>query len=194
MKRVLLLLADGFEAYEAAAFTDVLGFASTYGDEEIEVVTVGIHPELNCTFGFKVIPGLQLRDVRDDDFDAVAVPGGFENAGFYDDAYSDDFLEVFLRFAAAGKPIAAVCTGALPVARSGVLKGRRATTYHLLNGKRRRQLAEMGVEVVDASVVRDGLVVTSTSPATAAEVAFELLEMLTSPDNARTTRHVMGFT
>jgi len=194
MKRVLLLLSDGFEAYEAAAFTDVLGFAGTFGDEEIEVVTVGIHPVLNCTFGFKVIPGLQLRDVRADDFDAVAVPGGFENAGFYNDAYSDDFLEVFLRFAAAGKPIAAVCTGALPVARSGVLKGRRATTYHLLNGKRRRQLAEMGAEVVDESVVRDGAFVTSTSPATAAEVAFALLEMLTSPDNVRTTRHVMGFT
>jgi len=194
MKRVMLLLADGFEAFEAAAFTDVLGFAGAFGDEEFEVVTVGIHPMLNCTFGFRVIPALQLRDVRDDDFDAVAVPGGFENAGFYNDAYSDDFLEVFLRFAAAGKPIAAVCTGALPVARSGVLKGRRATTYHLLDGKRRRQLAEMGAEVVDESVVRDGAFVTSTSPATAGEVAFTLLEMLTSPDNARATRHVMGFT
>jgi len=75
MKRVLLLLADGFEAYEAAAFTDVLGFASTYGDEEIEVVTVGIHPVLNCTFGFKVVPGLQLRDARDDDFDASRCRG-----------------------------------------------------------------------------------------------------------------------
>jgi len=64
----------------------------------------------------------------------------------------------------------------------------------LLNGKRRRQLAEMGAEVVDESVVRDGLVVTSTSPATAADVAFALLEMLTSPDNVRKTRHVMGFT
>lgn len=193
MKRVLLLLADGFEAFEAAAFTDVLGFATAFGDEEIEVVTVGLHPEIRCTFGFKVIPEMLLQDIRDEEFDAVAVPGGFERAGFYNDAYSDVFVDVFRRFAAAGKPIAAVCTGALPVARSGVLRGRRATTYHLLEGRRRKELAEMGAHVIDEPVVRDGSTVTSTSPATATEVAFSLLEMLTSPENVATTRHTMGF-
>ncbi len=193
MKRILLLLADGFEAFEAAAFTDVIGFASTFGDEDIEVVTVGLRPEIRCTFGFRVIPELLLHDAQDEEFDAVAVPGGFEKAGFYNDAYSDEFLDVFRRFAAAGKPICAVCTGALPVARSGVLLGRRATTYHLLEGRRRRELAEMGAVVEDASVVRDGLIVTSTSPATATDVAFALLEMLTSPDNVHTTRRMMGF-
>jgi protein deglycase len=194
MKRVLLLLADGFEAFEAAAFTDVLGFATAFGDEEVEVITVGLRPELHCTFGFTVVPELLLEGVRDEDFDAVAVPGGFERAGFYNDAYSDVFLDVFRRFAAAGKPIAAICTGALPVARSGVLRGRRATTYHLLEGKRRKELAEMGVAVVDEPVVRDGRIVTSTSPATATDVAFTLLEMLTSAENAATTRRMMGFT
>ena len=193
MKRVLLLLADGFEAYEAAAFTDVLGFATAFGEEEIEVITVAMHPEIRCTFGFTVVPELLLDDMQDDEFDAVAVPGGFERAGFYNDAYSDSFLDVFRRFSAAGKPIAAVCTGALPVARSGVLRGRRATTYHLLDGKRRKELADMGALVVDEPVVRDGSIITSTSPATAADVAFNLLEMLTSMDNVRTTRHSMGF-
>jgi len=193
MKRVLLLLADGFEAFEAAAFTDVLGFATAFGDEEIEVVTVGLRPEIHCTFGFTVKPELMLEDARDDEFDAVAVPGGFERAGFYNDAYSDVFVDVFRRFAAAGKPIAAVCTGALPVARSGVLRARRATTYHLLEGRRRRELADMGADVIDEPVVRDGSIVTSTSPATATDVAFALLEMLTSAENAGTTRHAMGF-
>ena len=76
MKRVLLLLSDGFEAYEAAAFTDVLGFAATFGDEEIEVVTVGLHPQVRSTFGFTVVPQLQLEDLDDEDgFDAIAVPG-----------------------------------------------------------------------------------------------------------------------
>lgn len=82
MKRVLLLLSDGFEAFEAAAFTDVLGFATAFGDEEVEVITVGLRPELHCTFGFTVVPELMLEDVRDEVFDAVAVPGGFERAGF----------------------------------------------------------------------------------------------------------------
>ena len=199
MKRVLLLLSNGFEAFEAAAFSDVLGFAGAFGEEEVEVITVGLRPELQCTFGFKVIPSLLLDEVQDDEFDAVAIPGGFENANFYEDSYSDEFLDVFRRFAAAGKPIAAVCTGGLPVARSGVLQGRRATTYHLLDGKRRKamgemgEMGEMGAIIVDEPIVRDGNFVTSTSPATATDVAFTLLGMLTSPQNVATTRHMMGF-
>lgn len=193
MKRVLLLLSDGFEAYEAAAFADVLGFASTFGEEEIEVVTVGLHPRLRCTFGFTVVPQLQLDELEVDEFDAMAVPGGFESAGFYEDAYSDQFLEVFRQFAARGKPVAAVCTGALPVARSGVLRGRRATTYHLLEGRRRAELGRLGAVVVDEHVVRDGRFITSTSPATAVDVAFALLELLTSTDNVAVARQMMGF-
>jgi putative intracellular protease/amidase len=35
MKRVLILLSNGFEVYEAAAFIDVLGWASTFGSEPV---------------------------------------------------------------------------------------------------------------------------------------------------------------
>ncbi|MFC2009092.1 DJ-1/PfpI family protein [Chloroflexota bacterium] len=193
MKRVLLLLSDGFEAFEAAAFTDVLGFAGAFGDEEIEVVTIGLHPQLNCTFGFTVVPSLQLDELVPADFDALAIPGGFQKAGFYNDAYSETFLDVIREFSSAGKAVAAICTGGLPVARSGVLTGRRATTYHLLDGIRRREMAEMGATVVDESVVQDGGFVTSTSPSTATDVAFTLLGILTSGENVAKTRHAMGF-
>lgn len=193
MKRVLLLLADGFEAFEAAAFTDVLGWANVFGAEPIEVVTAGLHPRLKCTFALEVIPALQLSEVKVEDFDALAVPGGFEKAGFYQDAYSAEFLDVIRRFAKSGKPIAAVCVGALPVGKSGILKNRRATTYHLLEGKRRKELAAMGAKVIDASLVQDGKIITSTSPATATEVAFALLELLTSRENVMAIKKWMGF-
>jgi 4-methyl-5(b-hydroxyethyl)-thiazole monophosphate biosynthesis len=193
MKRVLLLLADGVELFEAAAFTDVLGWADAFGSERIECVCVGLHPRLRCTFGPDLIPDVQLDQVREEDFDALAVPGGFETAGFYEDGYAEPFLDVIRRFDRAGKPIAATCVGALPLSRSGVLSGRRATTYKLLGGKRRRQLAEMGAEVVDAPLVRDGNVITSTGPSTAVDVALALVETLTSPENAAKIRELMGF-
>jgi 4-methyl-5(b-hydroxyethyl)-thiazole monophosphate biosynthesis len=193
MKRVLLLLADGFEAYEAAAFTDVLGWASVFGSEPIEVVAAGMHPRLKCTFALEVVPEVQLSEVKAEEFDAVAIPGGFEKAGFYRDAYSEEFSEVIRKFSRLGKLVASICVGALPVGRSGVLKGRRATTYHLLEGRRRKELAAMGANVVDAQVVQDGNIITSTSPATAIDVAFALLESLTSRENAVTVRRWMGF-
>ena len=193
MKKVLLLLSEGFEAFEAAAFTDVLGSASAFGEETIEIVTAGLQPRLKCTFALEVIPMIRLSDVKVEDYDAVAIPGGFEKAGFYKDAYSPEFLGIIRKFADLGKPIASVCVGALPVGRSGVLDGRSATTYSLLGGRRRSELATMGAAVVDAPVVRDGNIITSTSPATATEVAFALLEELTSHDNAIKVRRLMGF-
>ncbi len=83
--------------------------------------------------------------------------------------------------------------GALPIARSEILKGRRATTYGIDDDKRHRQLAEMGAEVVDERIVIDGNVITSTSPATAVDVALKLVETLTSKKNADHIRHLMGF-
>jgi 4-methyl-5(b-hydroxyethyl)-thiazole monophosphate biosynthesis len=193
VKRALLLLADGVELFEAAAFIDVLGWADTFGSERIELVCAGLHPQLRCTFGPDLIPDMQLGQVRVEDFDALAVPGGFETAGFYEDAYSEPFLDIIRVFDQASKPIAAICVGALPLARSGTLQGRRATTYKLLGGKRRQQLAEMGAEVIDAALVRDGNVITSTGPSTAVGVALALLEVLTSRQNADEIRELMGF-
>lgn len=194
MKRVLILLANGFEVYEAAAFIDVLGWAHTFGSESIESVTAGIHARLITTFGVQVIPTVTTTEVKTASFDALAIPGGFEASGFYEDAYSEEFLDIIRQFDALNRPIAAVCVAALPVAKSGVLRGRLATTYHLLEGKRRRELAGMGAEVVDGGTVRDGNIITSTAPATAVDVAFALLAELTSDDNAHHIRHLMGFT
>jgi 4-methyl-5(b-hydroxyethyl)-thiazole monophosphate biosynthesis len=187
------LLCQGTEILEAAAFHDVLGWSGTYGSEPVQVVTASAHPRVECSFGLKVVADLRLSEVDPLQFDALAIPGGFERFGFYDEAYSPPVQSLIAQFAALSKPIAAICVGALPLAKTGVLNGKRATTYHLLEGKRRRQLAELGACVVDEPVVQDGSFITSTSPATAAEVALRLLGELTGQDNARRIRHLMGF-
>ncbi len=193
MKRVLLLLCDGVEIFEAAAFHDVLGWASEYGSEPIEVVPVGLQPEIVCTFGLRVAAARPLGEVEADDFDALALPGGFVEYGFDECALSDPVAALIRRFHELGRPIAAICTGAVPVAASGVLEGRRATTYQLLGGHRRRQLAGYGVELVDKPVVSDGPITTSAGPSTAIEVALRLLEQLTGAANASHIRRLMGF-
>ncbi|MBX4389764.1 DJ-1/PfpI family protein, partial [Mycobacterium tuberculosis] len=82
-KKVLLLLADGFEPLEAAGFTDVFGWAAIDGLEPVELVSAGFKPVLRATFGFSVIPHAQLSELDLNDFDALAIPGGFAGAGFY---------------------------------------------------------------------------------------------------------------
>ena len=194
MLRVLVILPNAFEVFEAAAFIDVLGWANHYGDTPIETVTAGTVAEIACTFGvLKVRPNVLLADVDADEFDAVAIPGGFESQGFFKDAYSETVLQTLRDFDKRRKPVASICVGALPLAKSGILNGKRATTYHLRDGKRRQQLAELGADVVDAAIVADDNKITSTSPATAIEVALTLVEKLTSWHNAERIRHLMGF-
>lgn len=193
MKQVLLLLCKGVEIYEAAAFYDVLGWSATDGMEAVKVVTIGLQAEVCGTFGIKIIPDNLLSEVQVEEFDALAIPGGFEIYGYYEEAYSEAVADLIRRFEALDKPIASICVGALPLANSGILKERRATTYHLGNGIRRKQLAGFGAKVVDEPIVRDGNVITSTSPATAMEVAFELLAKITSAENASQIREMMGF-
>jgi len=192
MKQVLLLLCKGVEIYEAAAFYDVLGWSGTYG-EAVKVVTAGLQAEVRGTFGIRIIPDTLLPDVNIDEFDALAVPGGFETYGYYEEAYSEPVANLIRRFEELGKPIASICVGALPLANSGILKERKATTYHLREGVRRQQLASFGVSVVDEAIVVDRNVITSTSPATAMDVAFELLARITSDENSSHIREMMGF-
>lgn len=72
MKKVLLLLADGFEAVEASVFTDVLGWNKLEGNGTTQVVTAGLHDRLKCTWNFTVIPEVTLDSVKVEDYDALA--------------------------------------------------------------------------------------------------------------------------
>ena len=193
MKSVLLFLAQGFEAYEASVFTDVLGWSRAAGDMPVNVVTAGRRARITCKWNFTVIPEMQLNEISIDDYDALALPGGFEKSGFYEDAFHDDVLNIIRQFHAKNKIIASICVGALPLGKSGILQSRKATTYHLLNGKRRKQLEGFGANVQDQAVVIDDHIITSTSPATALDVAFTLLGMLTSTDNLQKVKTAMGF-
>jgi 4-methyl-5(b-hydroxyethyl)-thiazole monophosphate biosynthesis len=192
VKRVLLLLANGFEEYEASVFTDVMGWSRVFG-KPVKVMTAGMHPKLKCTWNFTVTPEKLLEEINLNEYDALAVPGGFEKAGFYKDAYSKEFLEIIRKFYRNNKIIASICVGALPLGKSGILKGRNATTYHLPDGKRRRELAGFGVVVFDKDKVIDKNIITSAGPATAVDVAFAMLELLTDKENCGKVKELMGF-
>lgn len=188
MKRVLLLLSNGFEVYEASVFSDVFGFAKS-GGVDVELGSVGFHKNLTCAYGFKVIPNNQVSKVNINKFDALAIPGGTRDAGFYEDAYSEGFLEIIREFNQQGKYIAAVCTGAMPLAKSGILKGRKATSYA---GKRQEELKYLGVIVPNEDLAIDKNIITCSSPARALEVSFTLLELLTSKENRKQTEAWFG--
>jgi protein deglycase len=192
MKKVLLLLAEGFEMYEASVFIDVIGWNLTSGNRQTELFTCGLRKRVRSSFNQTVIVDFMVDEVNAGEFAAIAIPGGFEEYHFYDDAYHHKFSEIINSFYQEKKIIASICTGALPVARTGVLFGKKGTTYNQ-GSIRQDALKGMGVDVIQEPVVEDDDIITSWNPSTAINVAFLLLEKLTTKENAELIKKKMGF-
>ena len=193
VKKVLLFLPRGFEMYEASAFIDVIGWNLVDGDGSTKLLTAGFTRDVASSFDQRMTVDLLFEDVRVDDFDALALPGGFIEFDFYREAYDERLLGLIREFDRARKPIAAICVAALLLGKSGVLKGRRCTTYNQKGRIRQKTLAGFGADVVNEPVVEDGAIITCWGPATGMEVAFRLLERLTDRQRADFIRGIMGF-
>lgn len=156
-KKVAILATDGFEQSElqtplrelrkAGATVDIVslkkgkikGWKDNNWGEEIEVDKV-------------------LDEVKSDDYDALVLPGGAMNPDTLrtnEDAvnFAADFLE-------EGKPLAAICHGPWTLIESGLLHGRKMTSYQSI----RTDMINAGVSWVDEEVVVDNGLVTSRSP------------------------------
>ncbi len=192
MKKVLLFLPQGFEIYEASAFIDVIGWNLVDGDGTTKLFTGGFTREVKSTFDQRLVVDFVIDEIKPDEFDALALPGGFEEFDFYKEAYHEKFLELVRNFNNRNKIIASICVGALPLGKSGILQGRKATTYNK-KAIRQETLRSFGADVMNEPVVADGNIFTCWNPSTAMDVAFLLLERLTSKDQANYIRGIMGF-
>ena len=192
MKKVLLLLANGFETYEASVFIDVMGWNLIDGDGTTRLESCGFTKEVKSSFGQRMIVDHLIEDIKVDEFDALAIPGGFEEYDFYDEAYDQRFSMIIREFQQQGKIIASVCVGSLAIGKSGVLEGRKGTTYSLKT-KRQEALRSFNVDVVNEPIVVDENIITSWDPFTGIDVALMLLERLSSAENADHIREIMGF-
>jgi protein deglycase len=189
--KILLLLANGFEILEASAFIDVMGWNLEEGDNSTKLYSCGLRKQVNSAFEQKFIVDYLINEIDIDSFDVLVVPGGFKKYGYYKDAYSHEFLNLIRGFNSKNKIIASVCVGALPLGKSGVLKNKKATTYN--SKEYREELIEYGVSFKVSPIVIEKHLITSNGPSTAVEVAFMLLERLTSKKNKDKVEKLMDF-
>ena len=191
--KILVFCAKGFETMEFSAFIDVFGWAPNDYGYPVETETCGLNRKVISTFGVPIIVDKTLDEINVEEYDALAIPGGFEEFGFYQEAFDERVMALIREFNRQEKIIASVCVGALPLGKSGILQGRKATTYHLKNACRQKQLAEFGAVVTNERIVVDGNIITSHCPETAADVAFGLLKRLIGFDKMVIVKHAMGY-
>ena len=191
--KVLLLCPKAFETMEFSVFIDVMGWARESFGNDVHVHTCGFQKTVISTFNVPVQMDVLIDDIDVSDYDALAIPGGFREFGFKKEAFHLKTQDLIRRFNEQGKPIATVCVAAFALAESGILEGKRATVYHLDDGKTQQELAAYGVNVVNEPIVVDGNIITSYCPETAVGVAFKLLEMLVGVEKMQEVKDAMGY-
>jgi protease I len=98
---------------------------------------------------------LTLGEVRPEDYEAVAVIGGYSVWKYVGDPEVNRLL---LGFSDSGKHIGAICAGTYVLGKAGLLKGRRVT------GPRSRRLRRYGARYVGGLVQQDGKIITAQGP------------------------------
>lgn len=192
--RILLFCCKGFEMMEFAPFYDVCGWAQSEYGYDVSIDVAGFSEMVKSAFWNNEIRVDKLiGNINVDDYDALAIPGGDHVYGYFEEAYDERFLELIQEFDRNNKVIASICVAALPIGKSGVLKDRKATTYHLCDGYRQKELSGFGVNVINEPIVADKNIITSYCPKTANDVAFLLMESLIGKEKTSVIKEGMGW-
>ena len=169
-KKVLVILADGFEEVEALSPIDVLrrsGAAVTVAALEYASGTKSVRGAHDV----HVVCDALLSDVSSEVFDAVVLPGGMPGAKNLHE--SNTVTKVILDTFARGDLVCAICASpAYVLAPAGVLKGKKATCYPGCES------VAPGVAFTGERVVKDGNVITSAGPGTALEFGLMISDTL----------------
>ncbi|TMM16518.1 MAG: type 1 glutamine amidotransferase [Actinobacteria bacterium] len=156
-KRVAILAADMFERVELEKPRKALEDAGA----ETEVVSIhdgDIQGFDHFDPANKVKVDKTVEEVSVDDYDALLVPGGVGNP---DQLRGDENAVSLVRdFAGAGKPMAVICHGPWVLVESGVVRGRKVTSWPTLQ----TDIVNAGGKWVDQEVVVDAGIVTSRKP------------------------------
>jgi transcriptional regulator GlxA family with amidase domain len=184
--RIDLLLYEGFDELDAVGPYEVFRSAAERGaDLSASLVTLEPAATVTASHGLTVESQGVLADPGTADApDVLVVPGGGWNdrsaAGAWAEAERGAIPEAAAAHAEAGALLASVCTGAMLLARGGVLDGRRATTH----AGAMDDLRATDAEVVTGRVVDDGDVVTAGGVTSGIDLALALVERLADAGTA----------
>ena len=128
-------------------------------EEGAEVVTVGSGSAetYHSKLGYPVNAAASADRVTAADYDAVVIPGG----------YAPDIMRRYPSMVQLvrdifnqGKIVAAICHAGWMLCSAGILGGKKATCFFAIKD----DLINAGAEYLDATVVRDGNLITSRTP------------------------------
>ena len=170
-KKVLVLLADGFEEVEVITPIDYLRRAGI----SVTVAAINDNVTVKGSHGIQVVADACLKSTLKETWDGVVVPGGLPGADNI--AASKDAGDFLTTMNAAGRLVCAICAApARVLSPLGLLTGKKFTCYP---GEEKKALSACpNTEWKQDRVVVDGNLITSRGAGTAGEFAFAIIDSL----------------
>ncbi|MGI8460901.1 MAG: GlxA family transcriptional regulator [Solirubrobacterales bacterium] len=170
-RRIVLLAFPGMLGLDLAGPLEVFATAGRIEPGAYSVETVAAESPVSTSAGLAIVPSGSLPGAAAG-IDTLIVPGGTGTRA----AEDDDRLIDWLRATAPRvRRVASVCTGAMLLARAGLLDGRRATTHWASCADLARRFPAVEVER-DPIFVRDANVYTSAGVTAGMDLALALVE------------------
>ena len=110
-------------------------------------------------------------------YDVVVVPGG---PGINQAMKNQQLLREVRQAYESGKLVCSVCTGAFILAEAGILRGKRATSYHTEVEK----LSKFGAIPIKERVVVEDNVITGAGVAASLDVGLKIVETILGKESA----------
>lgn len=175
--KAAIVVFPGVEELDFVGVWEVLGTTEHLSKETyFQPRTVGTVTEpIKCAHGLTIIADDTLDNLLD--YDVILVPGG---PGKSEAMTNEPLLARIQQAHEAGKLLCSVCTGALILAKAGILRGKRATTYHTAIDK----LSEYGAIPVKERVVIEGNVMTGAGVSASIDVGLKIVETFLGPESA----------
>lgn len=121
MKKIAILVANGFEELELSGPLDILRRL------RFQVVTAGIGgTEIQGAHELVVKTDTTLEQLNPDELDAVVLPGGGGSWVLRD---TPGVIDLVKKMHQDGKLIAAICAAPIALARAGIITGRNVSAY-----------------------------------------------------------------
>ncbi|HWB90574.1 MAG TPA: type 1 glutamine amidotransferase domain-containing protein [Puia sp.] len=156
-KRVAILTENGFEEVELTSPKEALEKAGA----KVDVVSPQngkVKAWDKDHWSIELPVDQPLDSAKVDDYDALVLPGGVLNPDKL--RLNKQAVEFAQQFLEAGKPVAAICHGPQLLIETGLIEGRKMTSYPSL----RTDMENAGVIWEDKEVIVDNGLVSSRSP------------------------------
>jgi transcriptional regulator GlxA family with amidase domain len=180
---------DDVRALDITGPLDVFATANDNGAHYRLVTASPGGRDVRTTAGVRMSPDAALENITGP-IDTLLVPGRPDWRAALEDS---ELVEGIARLSRRSQRVAAVCSGAFPLAATGLLDGRRAATHWQLASDLARTFPTVRVDR-DAIFVRDGKLLTSAGVTAGIDLTLALVEEDHGPDVARATaRYLVVF-